>query len=303
MRILEGSDARKIGTELEGAGLVRHPRLFAAYVRLRGTQRRLKAGRYRIPARASWDEILHLLERGEVVTRPLTIPEGFTVRKIAPRVARLAGVPMDSVLALARDSAWARELGVPGPGLEGYLFPDTYHFAEGARPSEVLAAMVERYRGFWGTVERGRAAALGLDERGVVTLASIVEAEARRPEERPIIAAVYLNRLEMGMRLQADPTVQFALGEPRPRLLYRDIESVAEDPYNTYTHPGLPPGPICSPGPASLEAVLNPAEVPYLFFVARPDGSHVFTTTEREHINAKNRIRRGEAVPPPTGGL
>lgn len=133
---------------------------------------------------------------------------------------------------------------------------------------------------------------MGFSEREVVTLASIVEEEARHPEERPVIAGVYLNRLAIDMMLQADPTVQYALGAPRERLLYRDIDSVADNPYNTYTHTGLPPGPIASPGEAALRAVLEPADVPYLFFVARPDGSHEFTRTAREHINAKNRIRR-----------
>ncbi len=124
-----------------------------------------------------------------------------------------------------------------------------------------------------------------------MTLASIVEEEARIGEERPVIAGVYTNRLEIGMLLQADPTVQYALGEPRERLLYADIDRVADDPYNTYTHAGLPPGPISSPGAAALDAALYPADVPYLFFVAEPDGSHAFTRTAREHINAKNRIR------------
>jgi UPF0755 protein len=125
-----------------------------------------------------------------------------------------------------------------------------------------------------------------------VTLASIVEKEARVAAERPVIAGVYWNRLQREMLLQADPTVQYALGgEPRERLLYSDIDAVADHPYNTYTQPGLPPGPIASPGEASLDASLSPAEIPYLFFVARPDGSHEFTRTNREHINAKNRIR------------
>jgi UPF0755 protein len=124
-----------------------------------------------------------------------------------------------------------------------------------------------------------------------VTLASIVEKEARVVDEMPVIAGVYANRLEIGMPLQADPTVQYALGSPRARLLYASIDSVADHPYNTYTNPGLPPGPIASPGEAALRAALEPADVPYLFFVARADGSHEFTRTLREHINAKNRIR------------
>ena len=292
VEIPDGAGARQIGARLERAGLIEFPRIFALYVRLRGEEGALKAGRYRFDRDDGWGDIVSALSRGEVVTYPITVPEGFTARELAPRIAELAGVPPDSVLTLLRDTALAGELGVPGPTLEGYLFPETYRFSEGLSPRQIIEAMVERYRAFWGPEERRLADSLGLDEREVVTLASIVEEEARHYEEGPVIAGVYLNRLDRGMLLQADPTVQYALGERRQRLLYRDIDRVASDPYNTYTQAGLPPGPIASPGESSLRAVLNPADVPYLFFVARPDGYHVFTETERQHINAKNRIRR-----------
>jgi UPF0755 protein len=292
VRIRDGATARGIAGALYEAGLLRFPRTFALYARLRGSAGSLKAGLYRFPAGASWAEMLGMLERGEVVTFPVTIPEGLNLREIAPRVAAMAEVPADSVLKLARDSSFVAGLGVPGPTLEGYLFPDTYHFAEKTPPDRILEAMTARYRAFWGPAELALRDSSGLNERELVTLASIVEKEARVGEERPVIAGVYLNRLEIGMLLQADPTVQFALDSVRARLLYRDIERVAGDPYNTYTHAGLPPGPIASPGEAALRATLEPADVPYLFFVARLDGSHEFTRTEREHINAKNRIRR-----------
>jgi len=292
VRIERGAGALKIGRELRAAGLIEHPKLFALFADLTGSGDRLKAGHYRFRAGQSWPSLLSDLEAGRVVTLPVTIPEGFGAGQIAARIAPVAGVPDDSVRELAGDAALARRLGVPGPTLEGYLFPDTYRFAEGIDPTEALSAMVDRYRAFWDDEKRARAGSLGLDERQVVTLASIVEKEARRPEERPIIAGLYLNRLRKGMRLQADPTVQFALDTTKARLLYRDIDRVADDPYNTYTHAGLPPGPIASPGAAALRAVLWPADVPYLYFVAKPDGSHVFSVTQRQHINAKNRIRR-----------
>lgn len=292
VQVPSGAGTMEVARRLEGVGLVRWPRLFTAYVALRGAEGDLKAGRYRFPEDVGWGRLVSALERGEVVTTAVTVPEGFTLRSIAPRLAEVAAAPADSLLALARDSAFVASLGVPGPTLEGYLFPETYRFAEGVAPRLVLRTMVRRYRQFWTPGRRARADSLGLTEREVVTLASIVEAEARVEEERPVIAGVYLNRLERGMRLQADPTVQYALDEPKARLLYRDIERVADDPYNTYTHAGLPPGPIGSPGEASLRAVLHPADVPYLFFVARPDGSHVFTRTQEEHVEAKNRIRR-----------
>ncbi len=151
--------------------------------------------------------------------------------------------------------------------------------------------MVGRYKAFWGEEEGARAAEIGMEEREVVTLASIVEKEVLWGDERRTVSGVYWNRLRRGMLLQADPTVQFALGEPRARLLYRDIDSVADHPYNTYTQPGLPPGPIASPGAASLRAALHPAEHDYIFFVARGDGRHEFTRTLREHNDARNRIR------------
>lgn len=301
-----GAGALEVGERLHRSGLIDHPRLFAAYARLTGAQARLKSGEYAFRPGQSWRSILRAIERGEVVTVPVTVPEGFTLDRIAPRLAELTGISPDSVLRAARDTGLVRRLELPGPTLEGYLFPETYRFARGVSLERVFETMARRYRAFWGPEERARSDSLGLSVRDVTTLASIVEREARLPEERRIIAGVFLNRLERGMPLQADPTVRYALGSWDGRLLYRDIEAVADDPYNTYTHRGLPPGPIASPGSASLEAVLRPAEVPYLYFVARPDGSHVFSTTQREHVEAKNRIRRaggggdgaGEGDPP-----
>lgn len=287
----EGAGAVQVAERLEEAGLVSWPHIFAAYVALRGSDDRLKAGRYRFPADAGWGTIAGALERGAVVTVPVTLPEGLRLEQAVARLSALTPVGEDSLAALARDSSLVDSLGVPGPTLEGYLFPETYRFAEGTEPRRVLGTAVQRYRDFWTPRRRALADSLGLTEREVVILASIVEAEARVPEERPIIAAVYLNRLERGMLLQADPTVQYALGNQKERLLYADIDSVADDPYNTYTQPGLPPGPIGSPGQASLDAVLHPAEVPYLYFVARPDGSHVFSETHAEHLRAKRRIQ------------
>lgn len=287
----EGASAVRIGELLEERNLVGSPRLFGLVARVSGTAGRLKSGTYRIPSDASWFEILDLLEAGAVETVAFTAPEGFTAEQIAAVVAEIAGSPVDSVVALVSDSTFAAELGLPGPDLEGYLFPETYHVAEGLSARALLTIMVDKYRDYWTPERRAQAERRGMTEREVVTLASIVEKEARVVDEMPTIAGVYDNRLQRGMLLQADPTVQYALGARRTRLLYADIDSVADNPYNTYTHAGLPPGPIASPGAAALDAALEPADVPYLFFVARTDGSHEFTRTLREHINAKNRIR------------
>jgi len=294
-----GSSVRAIATRLDSAELIDHPRLFALYVRLLGADADLKAGRYRFMAGMGYGEFIERLRSGAVVTFPLTIPEGLTLREVAPRIAEFTDDSVDAVREVLSDSVWVAGMHLPGPTLEGYLFPDTYRFSEDVGVREIVETMVSAYRAFWGPEERALADSLDLTEREIVTLASIVEEEARVESERPVIAGVYLNRMRRGMLLQADPTVQYALGEPRARLLYRDIDSVADDPYNTYTQPGLPPGPIASPGAASLEATLRPAEHTFLFFVARPDGSHEFTRTVREHNNAKNRIRRERELDPP----
>jgi len=290
-----GASLHVIARRLEAVGLIGAPRVFAMYARLRGAASDLKAGRYRLVAGTGYGGLLEALRSGMVVTVPLTIPEGLTLREIAPRIAGFTGDSARAILTLLEDPSWVEEFRLPGPTLEGYLFPETYRFSEDTPAPSIVRTMIARYHAFWGTAEKAAADSLGLSEREVVTLASIVEEEVRRAEERPLIAGVYLNRLEIGMLLQADPTVQYALGQHRARLLFRDIDAVADNPYNTYTHPGLPPGPIASPGQASLRATLHPAHHAFLFFVAREDGSHEFTRTNREHLNAVNRIRREKA--------
>ncbi len=287
-----GATSRNIADQLGDAGLVSRPWMFDLYVRVLGRERSLKAGEYGLSASADYRELLDLLHRGVVKTSRLTIPEGLRLDEVAGRLAVFTGDPVADVKAFLWDSARTEEYGVPGPTLEGYLFPETYRFAGGVGIAAIVGELTSRYKEFWGDEERAMAAERGLDEREIVTLASIVEEETGVARERPVIAGVYWNRLQIGMRLQADPTVQYALGAHRARLLYRDIESVADDPYNTYAHAGLPPGPISSPGAAALRAALDPDEHPYLFFVARTDGSHEFTRTLSEHNSAKNRIRR-----------
>ncbi|MFQ5529444.1 MAG: endolytic transglycosylase MltG [Gemmatimonadota bacterium] len=295
IEVPEGASAVGIGMLLQDSNLVRFPRLFGLVARWRGTAGDLKAGRYVIPGDATWTEILDVLERGVVETVPFTIPEGYSARQVADVVAELTHTLPDSVLALINDSSFVTEASVPGPGLEGYLFPETYRVAEGLAAEDVVRLLVSSYQGFWNPERRALLEASGRTEREVVTLASIVEKEARVVSEMPTIAGVYENRLRIGMLLQADPTVQFALGSPRSPLLFAHIDSVADNPYNTYTHAGLPPGPIASPGTAALEAALQPADVPYLYFVARNDGTHEFSRTLREHNNARMRIRRDAA--------
>jgi UPF0755 protein len=226
---------------------------------------------------------------GTGIINRVTIPEGYDIVQITPLLTRALGVPADSVNAAVRDSTLRARVSDPAETLEGYLFPDTYILAPGSSAREAIGEMVRRFEREWKPEYDAQAAALGYSRHQIVTMASIVEKEARLPEERPVIAAVYYNRLRTGMPLQADPTVQYALGHHVGRVLYKDLE--VDSPYNTYQHPGLPPGPIASPGGASLRAALAPAKVPYLYFVAAPDGHHEFRTTMAEHAKAIHAIR------------
>lgn len=293
-----GASFQELLDTLEARGLVGSPRLFTLYARVKGADREIRSGQYRVDGGASWAELVEVFTEGRVVSTAVTFPEGWTLRQMVPRVAEVAGLPESEVapLLLEAGDSLADELGVPGPGLEGYLFPDTYRFAKGTSPVRVVRTMAEAYQSFWTEARRARLEASGRSELEVVTLASIVQAEAGNEEEMPLIAGVYTNRLESGWLLQADPTVLYALGGPRDRLLYAAIDSVAEHPYNTYTQPGLPPGPIGAPGRAALEAALAPADVEYMFFVAGPDGGHVFSRTLAEHNRAVAEYRRRQAA-------
>jgi UPF0755 protein len=268
-------------------------KLFRLYARVRGADRAVRAGQYDIRRNESWGTILADLTSGRVVTVRLTVPEGFTLNQMAPRIAEVAGVGVDSARAvLLRQDSTIAGVAVPGPTLEGYLFPDTYLFEPGAAVERVIVAMVQRYQAFWTPARRQRLVELEMSEREAVTLASIIQAEALFLREMPLISGVYHNRLRAGFPLYADPTVLYALGGPRERLLYAAIDSVADNPYNTYRHAGLPPGPIGSPGEPALDAALNPTETEYIYFVAGPDGTHTFSTTLSEHNTAKAAARR-----------
>ena len=285
-----GASFAEVADSMEARGLIGSPLLFRVLARVRGDDRAVRAGTYRFSSEAGHRELLDDLRAGRVVHVSMTIPEGFTIPRIADRLAHALDVDPDSARAFLEDPQRAERYEVPGPTLEGYLFPETYHFDPGISLGRGVEALVGRYREVW--AERAeRAEALDLSEREVVTLASIVEAEARRADEKPRIAGVFLNRLEIGYPLQADPTVMYALGEHRDRLLYAAIDSVAGHPYNTYTERGLPPGPIGSPGAAALDAVLEPEEHDYLYFVAHPDGTHEFNRTLEEHNRARARLR------------
>lgn len=290
--IPQGSSFSEVLDTLQTRGLVRQPRLFRVYARLKGADREVRAGPYAFPRPSSWSRLLRDLTEGRVQTQTMTIPEGFTLKQMAPQIATITGLSPELVLAELTAPSLEEVWNVPGPGLEGYLFPDSYYLAEGVPLEEVVAAMVARYQQVWTPERVAKRDALGMTERELVTLASIVQAEARLQEEMPTIASVYHNRLDRGQLLQADPTVLYALGGPRARLLYAAMDSVADHPYNTYTNAGLPPGPIGSPGVGAIDAALSPAETDFYYFVAHPNGEHVFSRTLSEHNRAVAETRR-----------
>jgi len=272
------------------AGLVSSKFFFKLYARAKQTDRNIKPGTYLIKRGTPWSEIITALHGGHGLVNTVTIPEGFTIAQITPLLAQALSVPVDSVNAAVSDTAMLHRLAIPTKTLEGYLFPDTYAFPDGTKARAAVTEMVKRFEREWKPEWTTQLVQDSLTRHQAVTLASIVEREAKVPAERPVIAAVYLNRLRKGMLLQADPTVQFARGKHTNRVLNKDLE--IDSPYNTYKYPGLPPGPIASPGGPSLTAAIYPAKVSYLYFVAAPDGHHEFRNTLSEHETAKRQVRR-----------
>ena len=287
--IPRGASFRQAADSLARSGIIGSPRLFRLYGRITGGDRNIKPGTYLLKHGTPWSDIVNALNGGHGLVNTVTIPEGFTVSQITPLLARTLAVPADSVQAAMRDTALLSRLNVPNPTLEGYVFPDTYAFPVGTTARQAVREMVYAFERRWKPEWDERAAELKINRNDLVTMASIVEKEARVPEERPVIAAVYYNRLRRGMLLQADPTVQYALGHHVGRVLYKDL--AVASPYNTYVHKGLPPGPVASPGVASLAAAANPANVPYLYFVATHDGHHEFRMTLEQHTSAVRQVR------------
>jgi UPF0755 protein len=284
-----GATMRAAAESLHHAGVIRSPKLFQLYAKLRRSDRGIKAGTYLLQEHESWGSVLAALRSGRGVVNVVIVPEGFTLAQIGSLLESKLDASRDSVVAAVSDTALLHRLDVPTPNVEGYLFPDTYFFPPGTTPRAAVLSMVREFEQHWRPEWTARLDTLAVSRHDVITLASIVEREAKRPEERPVIAAVYWNRLRKGMLLQADPTVQYALPQYQKRLRNRHL--AVKSPYNTYRYRGLPPGPIASPGVASVRATLYPANVPFLYFVAHPDGHHEFRVKLEEH-NAAVRVAR-----------
>jgi UPF0755 protein len=284
VEIPQGAGPASMGRRLEAAGVVRSAAAFRLAVWARGAGQRLQAGEYRFDAPLSPAAVVDKIARGEVYLQTLTFREGLTVRQMAELYESKGFGPAAEFVAAAQDPSSMTDLDPAAPDLEGYLFPDTYALPRSVTAGQLVARMVAGFKKALTPQIREQAAARGLSIRELVTLASLVEKETARGEERPVVAAVYTNRLRIGMGLQCDPTVIYAL--ERAGLYTGNLtrENLRFDsPYNTYRYAGLPPGPIAAPGQASLAAAANPADAPYLYFVSRNDGSHVFATTLDEH--------------------
>jgi UPF0755 protein len=279
-----GAGLSSIGRRLAQNGVVRNEIVFRVEVARTGAGRRLQAGEYRFDSPMTPAEVVAKLARGDVYLRPITFREGLTIREMAQVYEQRGFGTAVEFTKAAKAADLVGALDQDARDLEGYLFPDTYALPRRATAEQLVARMVGEFEKVLTPELRQQATARGLSVRELVTLASIVEKETGKAEERPVVAAVYTNRLKIHMPLQCDPTVLFALekaGNFSGNIRRDDLQ--IDSPYNTYRYPGLPPGPIAAPGRASLEAAANPASAPYLYFVSRNDGSHVFATTLAEH--------------------
>lgn len=265
--------------------------LFSIYARARGLGRDLKSGTYAFHQGTRWNDIIDALKLGRGALVRFTVREGLRVVEIADLASQELGVPRDSFLAAVRDTAVLARLGLPPETetVEGYLYPTTYTVRPHPTAHELVRLMTDEFAAHWSSAWGARLDSLHLSRHQLMTLASIIESEVRYAPDRDYVSAVYHNRLDRGMLLQADPTVIYAMGA-RPRRVY-EKNLLIRSPYNTYLHPGLPPGPISQPDSASIDAALYPAASPYLYFVAQPDGKHIFSATYAEHLAAIREVK------------
>jgi UPF0755 protein len=268
---------------------------FGLLARRMGVVGKLQAGEYCFPADLTNQAIIEKLARGEVYYRPLTIPEGFNIFQIGDLLATDFGYDHNDFLRHVQDQKLIKSLGLDVPSLEGYLFPDTYFVTRGQMLNEIVSMMVHRFNDVFAEISNQdkscrQSAPQTISLHEIVILASIVEKETALPEERPLIAAVFLNRLKKKMKLQADPSVIYGIADFNGNITRKDL--ITPSPYNTYTKTGLPAGPIANPGKEALVAVLHPADADYLYFVAKNDGSHYFSSSLQEHNRAVIRFQK-----------
>ena len=285
----KGESMTSAARQLSRSGVITNSLAFILYAELTGQARRVKPGDYAFKGGEGIPGVLRHLVNGDFMVVTITIPEGMTVHQIGERL-QAAGLICDSLFdQTALDGRLSQALGLGALGAEGFLFPATYRFSPLATSDQILAAMLERFYSVLTPQVERRMFELGMSARQLVTMASIIEKEARVPGERPVIASVFYNRLAMRMPLQSDPTAQYNYaGEVEPAAAAIRAASA----FNTYTIPNLPPGPIANPGLDSIQAALYPAHTSYLYFVARKDGTHIFSRSLKEHERAIAKVKR-----------
>ncbi|MBN2011536.1 endolytic transglycosylase MltG [candidate division KSB1 bacterium] len=288
IKIAGGSTVTQIAKQLYEAGVVTDMDDFLFTVKVMRKGALLKAGKYTFDYGLSNYDIVNQLVHGKVVGIRVSIPEGYTSRQIASLLKDKLEVDSTKFMGLVHDTDFIHKINIDAPSLEGYLYPNTYEFYWGTDAETVIRRLLTEFSHNFNDSLRQRAADKGWSIQKVLTLASIIEGEAMIDSERAIISAVYHNRLKKRMLLQADPTIQFIIPDGPRRLLNRDLAIVS--PYNTYKYRGLPPGPVNNPGINSIKAAIDPADVPYLYFVAVGDGSHTFSRTLKEHNRAKAKF-------------
>jgi len=290
VQIPEGASLRQIANLLAAERLIKHPFTFRLAARIYGVDKRIMPGSYLISRGLKNTELLRMLQKPMIRSRYVTIPEGLTTREIAGLLRKSVGTDSAEFVRLCSDAELAWSLTIPAKGLEGYLFPDTYDLLLNSPPQAVIERLVDRFFEVVNDSFQIRMRMAGMSLHEAVTLASIIEGEVQIGEEAPLVSAVYHNRLRKRMALEADPTIQYVLPDGPRRLRHSDLQM--DSPYNTYRHPGLPPGPINNPGRRSLKAAIEPANVDYLYFVAQGDGSHAFNRDYSGHLQSKQKLDR-----------
>ena len=288
-QIPSGSSLHKVSKILKKNRIIKNETFFILAVKLMGYEKKLQAGKFNIQKKTNNFQLIKKLVYGNESLVSVTVLEGWSLTQISKEIENKIGIKHMDFLEVSRHPQLLKKLGIVATSIEGYLFPDTYFFSEGVRPESIIETMVFQFKKNFSTDFKNRMREIGFNEIEVITLASIIEGEAIFDIERSKVSSVYHNRLKKGMKLQADPTIQYIIEGPPRRLLNKDLK--IESPYNTYLNYGLPPGPINNPGLQSIKAALFPKETNFYYFVAKGDGYHTFTQTEKEHRIAKKKFQ------------
>ena len=288
--INHGEPLSVISKKLLKSGVITNVKSFGLAIKIMGLEKSIPVGSYQFKDVNINKSIINSLVYGSPEIKRITLLEGWNIKQVSSHLSKEMGFDYNNLIEVINDKNFTQSLDLDGDNLEGYLFPETYHFFDGEKEHSVINRLVNEYKKFWSNINIAKADSMNLTQHQIVTLASIIEGEAIYDSERPIISAVYHNRLKRGMKLQADPTVQYIITDGPRRLLNKDLK--IKSLYNTYLYRGLPPGPINSPGFESLNAALYPEENDYLYFVAKGDGYHTFSKNEKDHERAKRAFQR-----------